>query len=211
MLPDTPLLIAFAIAALAVILSPGPDTLYVLTRSVGEGRLSGIVASLGISAGLCVHIAAAALGLSKLFEYAPVAYDVLRWAGVLYLLYLAWRAFMGNDSLLSVSAGSERKRLARAFGEAALTNLLNPKIIVFFIAFLPQFANPARGDVALQILLLGGMFILAGFLWLGALALAFGYFGNWLKRSIGFWRWQRWIMGASLGGIALWLALPERR
>lgn len=211
MLPDTPIFIAFAIAALAVILSPGPDTLYVLTRSVGEGRLSGIVASLGISAGLCVHIGAAALGLSKLFDYAPLAYDVLRWVGVAYLLYLAWRAFSGDDSPLSVSAGGARKRLTRAFGEAALTNVLNPKVAVFFIAFLPQFADPARGDVATQIVVLGAMFIVAGFLWLGGLALTFGYFGDWLKRSVRFWRWQRWIMGTSLGGIALWLALPSRR
>jgi threonine/homoserine/homoserine lactone efflux protein len=211
MLPDTPLFIAFAIAALAVILSPGPDTLYVLTRSVGEGRLSGIVASLGISAGLCVHIGAAALGLSKLFDYAPIAYDVLRWAGVAYLLYLAWRAFTGGDTPLSVSAGGAPKRRGRAFGEAALTNILNPKVAVFFIAFLPQFADPARGDVALQLVLLGGMFILAGFAWLAALALTFGYFGEWLKRSVRFWRWQRWVMGTSLGGIALWLALPARR
>ena len=211
MLPDAPLLIAFAIAALAVILSPGPDTIYVLSRSVGEGRLSGIVASLGISAGLCVHVGAAALGLSQLFDYAPVAYDVLRWAGVAYLLYLAWRAFTGDTAPLNVSAGTERKRLRRAFSEAALTNLLNPKIIVFFIAFLPQFANPEHGQVALQIALLGVMFILTGFVWLGALALAFGYFGNWLKRSVRFWRWQRLIMGTSLGGIALWLALPARR
>jgi threonine/homoserine/homoserine lactone efflux protein len=211
MLPDTPLLIAFAIAALAVILSPGPDTLYVLSRSVGEGRLSGIVASLGISAGLCVHVAAASLGLSKLFEYAPVAFDALRWAGVAYLLYLAWRAFTGDAAPLNVSTGTERKRLLRAFSEAALTNLLNPKIIVFFIAFLPQFANPERGQVALQIALLGGMFILAGFCWLGGLALAFGSFGDCLRRSVRFWRWQRWFMGTSLGGIALWLALPARR
>jgi len=211
MLPDAPLFIAFAIAALAVILSPGPDTVYVLSRSVGEGRLSGIVASLGISAGLCVHVGAASLGLSKLFEYAPVAFDILRWPGVAYLLYLAWRAFTGDTAPLNVAAGTERKRLRRAFSEAALTNLLNPKIIVFFIAFLPQFADPGRGQVALQIIVLGGMFIIAGFIWLGGLALAFGYFGDWLKRSLRFWRWQRWIMGTSLGGIALWLALPARR
>jgi threonine/homoserine/homoserine lactone efflux protein len=211
MLPDTPLLIAFAVASLAVILSPGPDTIYVLTRSVGEGRLSGIVASLGISAGLCVHISAAALGLSKLFEHAPLAYDVLRYAGVLYLLYLAWRSFASGDAPLSVPAGAAHKRLARAFGEAALTNILNPKIIVFFIAFLPQFADPARGGVALQIIALGLMFIVAGFAWLAVLALTFGYFGDWLKRSVGFWRWQRWVMGTSLGGLAVWLALPDRR
>lgn len=211
MLPDTPLLVAFAIAALGVILSPGPDTLYVLSRSVGEGRLSGLVASFGISVGLCVHVVAASLGLSQLFDHAPLAFDILRWAGVAYLLYLAWRAFTGDTAPLNVSAGTERKNLRRAFGEAALTNLLNPKIIVFFIAFLPQFANPARGQVALQILLLGGMFILVGFCWLGTLALAFGAFGSWLKRSVRFWRWQRWIMGTSLGSIALWLALPARR
>lgn len=211
MLPDTPLLIAFAVAALAVILSPGPDTLYVLTRSVGEGRLSGIVATLGITAGLCVHIGAAALGLSKLFAYAPVAYDVLRWMGVAYLLYLAWRCFTGGDTPLALPADAQRKRLARAFMEAALTNILNPKVAVFFIAFFPQFANPARGDVAVQILALGGLFMLGGFVWLGALALTFGTFGDWLRRSLGFWRWQRLIMGSSLGGLAVWLALPDRR
>ena len=210
-LPDTALLIAFAVASLAVILSPGPDTIYVLTRSVGEGRLSGIVATLGISAGLCVHIGAAALGLSKLFEHAPVAYDVLRYAGVVYLLYLAWRAFASGDTPFAVPTGAARKRLARAFGEAALTNILNPKIVVFFIAFLPQFADPARGGVALQIIALGIMFIVAGFAWLAALALTFGYFGDWLKRSVGFWRWQRWVMGTSLGVLAVWLALPDRR
>lgn len=211
MLPDTPLLIAFAVAALAVILSPGPDTIYVLTRSVGEGRMSGIVAALGISAGLCVHISAAALGLSKLFDYAPVAYDVLRWAGVLYLLYLAWRAFASGDTPFAVPAGAGRKRLARAFGEAALTNILNPKVAVFFIAFFPQFVAPARGEVAIQVLTLGGLFMAAGFAWLAVLALTFGYLGDWLKRSVRFWRWQRWIMGTSLGGLALWLALPSRR
>ena len=211
MLPDTPLLVAFAVAALAVILSPGPDTIYVLTRSVGEGRMSGIVASFGISAGLCVHVSAAALGLSKLFDYAPVAYDVLRWAGVLYLLYLAWRAFTSGDTPFAVPAGTGHKRLARAFGEAALTNILNPKVAVFFIAFFPQFVAPARGEVAIQVLTLGGLFMAAGFAWLAVLALTFGYLGDWLKRSVRFWRWQRWIMGTSLGGLALWLALPSRR
>lgn len=209
--PETPLLIAFAVASLAVILSPGPDTIYVLTRSVGEGRRAGIVATLGISAGLCLHVGAAALGLSKLFEHAPVAYDVLRYGGVLYLLYLAWRTFTAGDAPLAVPTGAARKRLARAFGEAALTNILNPKVAVFFIAFFPQFANPARGDMAAQILLLGALFMLAGIAWLAALALTFGYFGDWLKRSVRFWRWQRWIMGSSLGGLAVWLALPERR
>lgn len=210
MLPDPPLLIAFAVTALAVILSPGPDTVYVLTRSIGEGRLAGVVAALGIAAGLVVHISAAALGLSKLFAYAPLAYEALRWLGVAYLLYLAWRAFSGTDAALVLGADS-RKRLRRAFGEAALTNVLNPKVALFFIAFFPQFTDPARGDVALQVFSLGGLFLATGTLWLGGLALTFGYFGDWLRRSVAFWRWQRWIMGASLGGIALWLALPGRR
>src|SRR5690606_9262765 len=121
---------------------------------------AGIVATLGISAGLCLHVGAAALGLSKLFEHAPVAYDILRYGGVLYLLYLAWRAFTAGDAPLAVPTGAVHKRLARAFGEAALTNILNPKVAVFFIAFFPQFANPARGDVAAQILLLGALFML---------------------------------------------------
>lgn len=210
MLPDLPILLAFAVTALAVILSPGPDTVYVLTRSIGEGRLSGVVAALGIATGLVAHISAAALGLSKLFAYAPLAYEALRWIGVAYLLYLAWRAFTGADAALALDPAT-RKRLARAYGEATLTNVLNPKVALFFIAFFPQFTDPARGDVALQVLGLGGLFLTTCTFWLGGLALTFGYFGNWLRRSVTFWRWQRWLMGASLGGIAVWLALPGRR
>lgn len=209
--PDTPLFIAFVVTALAVILSPGPDTVYVLTRNIGEGRVSGLFAAFGISAGLCVHVSAAALGLSKLFEYAPIAYDVLRWSGVAYLLYLAWRAVTEPASPLTVPTTLQGVRLAQAFGQAMLTNVLNPKVAVFFIAFLPQFADPAKGYVAPQILTLGLLFIAAGFTWLLFLVLTFGYFGEWLRRSVRFWRWQRWITGASLGGLAIWLALPGRR
>ena len=211
MLPEPPLLLAFVVASLAVIISPGPDTFYVLSRSVGEGRLSGIVATLGISAGLMVHVSAAALGLSKLFAHAPLAYDALRWIGAAYLLYLAWCAFAASNTTLAPGANGERKRLSRAFGEAALTNLLNPKVAVFFIAFFPQFVDPARGDMAAQVLTLGALFGGGGVLWLVTLAYTFGYFGDWLRRSTRFWRWQRWFMGTSLGGLAIWLALPERR
>lgn len=210
MLPDPPFLIAFALASLAIMLTPGPDTLYVLTRSVGEGRLSGVVAVLGITAGLCLHVAAATFGLLKLFAHAPAAYEAVRWAGVAYLLYLAWQTFAGGG-VPRPGTAARRKPLRRAFGEAALTNILNPKVILFFIAFFPQFTQPERGDVAVQVMALGALFMTANLLYLGGLALALGAMGEWLQRTTSFWRWQRWLMGTSLGAVAVWLALPAQR
>ncbi|MBI3452751.1 MAG: LysE family translocator [Rhodospirillales bacterium] len=212
MLPDGSLLAAFAIASLAVILLPGPDTIYVVSRSVGQGRKAGMVATLGISSGLVIHLTAATLGISGLFLYAPLAYDVIRYLGVLYLLYLAWRAFTDADvDPLAFTADTARRRLSRAWSEALLTNLFNPKIVIFFIAFLPQFADPAKGSIPLQIFSLGLCFMVAGLLYMVVIALTFGLFGNWLKQRPLYWRIQRWTMGTALGGLAVWLALPDRR
>lgn len=212
MLPDTPLLLAFTLASLLVIISPGPDTFYVIARSVGEGRFSGLVASSGISAGLVVHLSAATLGLSSLFVYAPIAYDIVRYVGAAYLLYLAWGAFFPKNGS-EFAAGDDGRRISRirTFREAMLTNVFNPKVAIFFIAFLPQFASPEKGAIALQIASLGVLFMIAGFLYLAAVAIGFGWVGDWLKRQRRFWQIQRWVMGTTLGGLAVWLALPERR
>jgi threonine/homoserine/homoserine lactone efflux protein len=212
MLPDPALSAAFLIASLVVIVAPGPDVLYVVSRSIGQGRWAGIVAVAGTSSGLLVHASAAALGLSGLFLHAPLAYEVLRYAGVAYLLYLAWRAFTARDAPeLPRREGAQAPVWWRVYRQAALTNLLNPKVALFFIAFLPQFVDAQGSHAFAQITLLAALFVVAGAVFLLVLALAFGRIGDWLRARPGFWRAQRWIMGTTLGGLALWLALPERR
>jgi threonine/homoserine/homoserine lactone efflux protein len=212
MIFDAPTFVAFALASLVVILTPGPDLLYIMSRSVGQGRVAGVVAACGTASGLAVHATAAALGLSSIFAYSPLAYDLIRYVGVAYLLYLAYRAFAARDEPAAARIAAGRQPdLARVFRQATVTNLLNPKVALFFIAFLPQFADPRQGSVALQILVLGAFYIVAGFAFCVAVALAFGAAGDWLLRRPAFRRAQRWLMGTVLGGLALWLALPERR
>ena len=214
MLPDASLLVAFILASVLVIVSPGPDTLYVAARSLGQGRGAGLIAACGICTGLVGHGTAAALGLSSLFAYAPLAYDVVRYAGVAYLLYLAYRAFTAGDedgAHLPTGSPSDRRGWWRIYRQAALTNLLNPKVAIFFIAFLPQFVRPGGGHHALQILVLAALFIAMGFGYLVVLVMTLGRLGDWLRARPKFWQLQRWVMGSMLGGIAIWLAVPERR
>ena len=211
MLPDWTLLLPFLAASAALIVSPGPDTLYVAARSIGQGRLAGLIAAAGISAGLIVHIAAAALGLAGLFRLVPIAFDVVRYLGVAYLLYLAWRAFAGETDGGDLTAAATPLAPARIFRQAAITNILNPKVALFFVAFLPPFADPARGSVALQLTSLGALFIVMGLAYLIVLAAAVGHLGNRLRASRRARRVQRWFQGSVLGAMAVWLALPERR
>jgi threonine/homoserine/homoserine lactone efflux protein len=154
-------LLLFMSAALALNLTPGPDMLYVAARSTGEGRRAGIVSALGIGAGTLFHIAALAFGLSALLAAVPAAYDVVRYVGAAYLLWLGARA------LLRPAAGVGATTVAPAslgtiFRQGVVTNVLNPKVALFFVAFLPQFVDPARGDPVLQTVALGLLFDVQG-------------------------------------------------
>lgn len=147
-------------AGLALNITPGPDMLYVAARSTSEGRAAGIVSSLGIAAGTLFHITAVALGLSALLAAVPVAYTAIRIAGAIYLVYLGIRA-------LASQTGHATRVVARAplttiFRQGVITNVLNPKVALFFLAFLPQFVDPARGSTAAQIVVLGLIFDTSG-------------------------------------------------
>lgn len=211
MLPDWPLLAPFLAASAVLILTPGPDTLYVAARSIGQGRIAGLIAATGTTAGLVVHIAAAALGLAGLFRLVPIAFDVVRYFGVAYLIYLAWHAFADTTEAGGPAAAPEPLAPARIFRQAAITNILNPKVALFFVAFLPPFADPARGSVALQLASLGALFIAMGLVYLVALAALAGRIGDRLRTSSRARRVQRWFQGSVLGAMAVWLAWPERR
>ncbi|MFF2045467.1 LysE family translocator [Kitasatospora sp. NPDC058170] len=159
---DTPLYLAFVAAALALCVTPGPDMMFVVAMGGRGGPATGVMAALGVAFGAMVHALAAMLGLSSLFAHLPVLYDVLRWAGAAYLLYLAVQAFRDRSPLAGEDDGPAPAGRLRAFVRGAVTNLLNPKVIMFNIAFLPQFVSPERGHVTGQLLLLGLTLVVVG-------------------------------------------------
>src|SRR3954469_396984 len=160
-MPDAETIALFMAAALELNLTPGPDMMYVTARSVADVRRAGVVAALGIGAGTLVHIAALALGLAALLAAVPLAYDVVRWAGAIYLAWLGVRAI--RDARRGVAARRVPPAPLRAvFRQGVVTNVLNPKVALFFLAFLPQFVDPARGSAVAQIVALGLLFDASG-------------------------------------------------
>jgi threonine/homoserine/homoserine lactone efflux protein len=165
-------LLLFFLAALALALTPGPDILTVLTRSITQGRAAGFAATFGFATGLVVHTAAAALGLALLLAQSPGAFMAIRFAGVLYLLYLALRMFLARDPVSLDQAPAPARALARIYTQSILMNILNPKVTLFFLAILPQFIDRrAVLPLPLQFTLLGALFALATILAFGACAL----------------------------------------
>jgi threonine/homoserine/homoserine lactone efflux protein len=211
MLPDPALLLPFIVAGLALNLTPGPDMLLVIARSVGQGRDAGIAAALGITAGCIVHIVAAAFGLAALFALEPLAYAAVKYLGAAYLLWLGVKLLRGGGAAPGATPAPPAP-LGAIFRQGVVTNVLNPKVALFFVAFLPQFVDPAASlGPAAQMLVLGALFNLGGAAVNVAVACGFGQAGEWLRRRTAFWRWQQRVTGAVFVALALRLALPERR
>jgi threonine/homoserine/homoserine lactone efflux protein len=196
-------------AALALNLTPGPDMLYVAARSAGEGRPAGVVSALGIAAGTLVHIAAVALGLSALLAAVPVAYTVVRLAGAGYLIYLGARALLRSGVL--APAPVPPATLAAIFRQGVITNVLNPKVALFFLAFLPQFVDPARETAAVQVLALGLLFNTSGTIVNVAVALGASGAAARLRHGGRAGRVLQRLTGVLFIGLGLRLALVERR
>jgi len=160
-IPDLATLIPFLIAALTLNLTPGADMTYVVARSAGQGRAAGVSSALGIAAGSFLHSVLAAVGLSALLVQSETAFQIVKYAGAAYLLYLAWKTWR-SGSVEAAEAARAPAGLGRIFLEGLLTNLLNPKVALFILAFLPLFVDPGRGSVAGQILFLGLLFNVGG-------------------------------------------------
>jgi threonine/homoserine/homoserine lactone efflux protein len=154
-MPELSTLILFAGSAATLVLIPGPNLIYIVTRSVEAGRRAGLASMFGVETGTLVHVAAAAFGLSALLASSAVAFDALKYAGVAYLIFLGVRALRTKEAP-TVAAPSGMRR---TFAEGVLVNVLNPKVSLFFLAFLPQFVDPARGDATTQVLVLGAVFM----------------------------------------------------
>lgn len=198
-------------------LTPGPDNLFVLLQSAQRGWRAGMAVVLGLCAGLVVHTAAVALGLAAVFAASAMAFTVLKYCGAAYLAYLAWQALRAPAATAQEPAsapGCQGKQggpsLGRMVGRGMVMNLTNPKVLVFFLAFLPQFADPARGSVALQLMVLGVVFMLATLLVFGAIACFSGGFGALLQRSARAQTVLNRVAGLVFLGLAVRLATAER-
>lgn len=207
---DLHTLAAFVGAGLLLNLTPGPDVLYIVGRSLSQGRLAGVVSALGISAGCLFHVAAAALGLSTLMLALPLAFDAVRYAGAAYLVWLGVRALTSRAGALAVQSLAPVSLWA-IFRQGMITNALNPKVAIFFVAFLPQFTDAARGSLALQFVVLGLIFIANGLLVCVGYALAAGWLGGWLTSRYDIHTWLNRTMGVLFIGLGVRLALSPRR
>ena len=207
MIPFATLSLFFA-ASVALALAPGPDNIFVLTQSALHGRLSGLLVTLGLCTGLLVHTAAVSLGVAAIFQTSALAFNVLKFVGAAYLLYLAWQAFSADATKLPEQAGAGLS-LRKLYARGILMNVTNPKVAIFFLAFLPQFANPARGSLAPQMLTLGAVFMLAALIVFGAIAWAAGYVGDWLKNSRRAQNVMNRVAGTVFAGLALRLVLSK--
>ncbi len=193
----------FVGAALVLLLIPGPAVLYIVGRSVEHGRRAGLVSIGGIHAATLVHVAAAALGLSAVLASSALAFGVVKYAGAAYLIWLGLRKIFGRSEAAEVAAASRERGHARLFRDGFVVNLLNPKTAIFFLAFLPQFVEPGRGHVAMQVAVLGLLFTALGFITDSCYALAAGTAGNWLKRSRGYLTVERYVSGVLFIGLGL--------
>jgi threonine/homoserine/homoserine lactone efflux protein len=210
-LPDLSTLAFFAVACLALTATPGPDMLLIASRSVSQGAAAGFATLAGIQAGTYCHALAAALGLSQLFLAVPLAYDIVRYAGAAYLLYLAWKAFRSTGTLLRPAAGLPRYPVAQMFRQGLATNLLNPKMALFVLALFPQFVRPEAGAVAGQIMILATVLNLVGLVVNGGVILAAGRIGRAFAGRTRFRRAPQILLGSVFVGLAARLAFDGRR
>ena len=209
-MPDLASLGVFSLASLALLVVPGPSVLYIVTRSISQGRMAGLVSVLGVHVGTTFHIAAAALGLSALLMRSIVAFNVVKYAGAAYLIYLGIRRLLDDESLVQDGPVKERS-LSRIFRQGIVVNLLNPKTALFFLAFLPQFVDVERGSVALQMLVLGSLFIVLGLISDGAYAHFSSFLGDRLRTSKTFARRERLFSGGVYLGLGVTAALSANR
>ena len=210
-MPELTTLIVFAAACFALNASPGPDMLLIATRSATQGKSAGLATYLGIATGAYCHALALAFGLSQLFLAVPGTYDIVRLIGAIYLLYLAWQSFTSKQPLLQQSTGKRRLSFATLFQQGLLTNLLNPKVALFFLALFPQFIERQAGSVALQILILATVLNIMGLAVNGVVMLVASKAGTAITGNRKTARLTRYITGAVFAGLAARLAFDTSR
>lgn len=203
-------LVLFAGAALLMVLTPGPNMIYLISRSICQGKRAGVVSLLGVIAGFLVHMFAAAAGLTALFLAIPMAYEALKWAGAVYLLWMAWQAVRPGARSPFEARDLPVDPPRRLFLMGFLTNVLNPKIAFFYLSIFPQFVSPAHGSLFVQSIELGFTQIAVSFTVNLSIALSAASLAAWFARSPRWLAAQRYVMGAVLAGLAVRLATAQK-
>ena len=202
-------IITFFSASVLLALAPGPDNVFVLTQAALKGRAAGLLVMLGLCTGLIVHSCAVAFGVAVIFQSSALAFSILKYAGAAYLLYLAWRAFTASPEKIRPES-SDGPHFFRLYGRGIIMNITNPKVSIFFLAFLPQFTDPERGSVWLQILMLGGLFIIATLFVFGGVIIVAGTLGQVFSKSSKVQGILHKIAGTVFFSLALKLATSKR-
>ena len=206
-LPNLPV---FLLAALILLLTPGPAVLYIVARSLDQGRLAGSVSVLSIEVGNFMHVLAATLGLSAVLASSALAFSVVKYLGAAYLIYLGMRRLLAHENSHQLTT-FQRQSLGRIFRQGVVVATLNPKTALFFLAFLPQFADPSKSSFTLQLLTLGCMFVSMAIITDSLYALLAGTAGQWLKGTRSFLRVDRYLVGAVYIGLGVMAALADTK
>jgi threonine/homoserine/homoserine lactone efflux protein len=202
-------LLMFFTTSILLALSPGPDNLFVMTQAAQQGRKAGLLVTLGLCTGLLAHTAAVTFGLAALFTASAAAFTILKFAGAGYLLYLAVLSFRAG-TVTGPTVAAARLGSAALYRRGIIMNITNPKVSVFFLAFLPQFVDPAKGSLSLQFLLLGGVFIVATIIVFGSISFLAGIFGEKFRESAFAQKVLNRAAAGIFAGLALKLALAQR-
>ena len=198
---------AFAAAGFLLLLVPGPAVLYIVGRSVEQGRVAGVISVLGITTGTLVHVTAAVVGLSALITSSVLAFSVVKYAGAAYLIYIGVRRLLSRSDPPAEAVNLPRRSLWRLYSDGFIVNLLNPKTALFFLAFLPQWVDAAKGGVPSQIAFLGLLFAGMGLFSDSTYALLAGTAGSWMRRRRGFLKAERYVTGGVFIGLGLTAAI----
>jgi threonine/homoserine/homoserine lactone efflux protein len=194
---------AFAAAGFLLLLTPGPAVLYIVGRSVEQGRLAGVVSVLGITTGTLVHVAAAVIGLSALITSSVLAFSIVKYAGATYLIYIGVRRLLSRSDAPAEALQLPRRSLWRLYSDGFIVNVLNPKTALFFLAFLPQWVDAGKGGLPSQIAFLGLLFACMGLVSDSTYALLAGTAGGWMKQQRGFLKAERYVTGGVFVGLGL--------
>ena len=200
----------FIAASFLLCLAPGPDNIYVLTQGMTKSKKAAIVTTFGLASGLIVHTSAAAFGISVIFQTSELAFNIVKFVGAAYLLYIAYQAFKYRNEALDLSVQNSSSELKKLYVKGFVMNVLNPKVSIFFLAFLPQFVSPVNGSIPMQMIMLGIIFMMMTIVVFSSIGIAGNLLSSKLVENPSISKVMNLLTSFVLGGLALKLALSER-
>ncbi len=200
----------FIAASFLLCLAPGPDNIYVLTQGITKSKKAAIVTTLGLCSGLIIHTSAAALGISVIFQTSEMAFNIVKYIGALYLLYIAYQAFKYRNEPLDLSVENSSSQLKKLFFKGFIMNILNPKVSIFFLAFLPQFVNTQAGNIPMQMIILGIIFMIMTVIVFSSIGIAANMLSVKLQKNPSIVKVMNILTSTVLVALGIKLALSQR-